>query len=114
MSASDDGRIVHPILAEIHARPTDPGVAAAARQERRIEQPTDDRALVRAGAKPSPLAENYARRLNQLLTEWSNDCALKVRAFPIDGVPTAFHITGIGDEPGAGPTLLVHVMEVNR
>jgi hypothetical protein len=93
----------------------DPGVAAAARQARRLEAAAADyphlqtvtAAEVRAGITPSPAAVVLAESLAELAGDY-----LGAEWYPVDGVPTAFRVLDSGGT--GGPTLLVHVMEVGK
>jgi hypothetical protein len=87
-----------------------PGVGAAGRQARRIEQATDDRALVRAGTSPSPLAVQIAGVLGNLWSNYQTGGMDMGDPIPIEGTPSAFWIEGLRN----GRKVLVHVMEVGQ
>jgi hypothetical protein len=84
----------------------DPGVAAAGRQARRVEQAAE----VRAGAEASPLAVQVADILRGLLAGYQTGGSDMAVPRSVPGVPSAFWVTGLRDDR----TVVVHVMEVNR
>jgi hypothetical protein len=64
-------------------------------------------AAVRAGVEPSPAAVVLAESLAALAGEH-----LGAEWYPVEQVPSAFRVVDSGGT--GGPTLIVHVMEVNR